>query len=60
MKLGMRFYDEFNARYLTIDAVHRPHIYMCIVEELNEDGDDYEVTDRQLFTEGELKHFKKL
>lgn len=61
MKNGQRFFDEMNGRYLTTDG-HGcdPHVWSCIVEEINEDGTDYEMTGRTLFTETELKHFKEV
>ena len=60
MKIGDKFFDESNGRYLTIDGFGRdPKVASCVVEEFNEDA-DLEITGRQLFTISELKHFKEV
>ena len=58
IKMGDRFYDERNGRYLTVDGVGAdPKVFCCIVEEIEDE--DYTVTGRQLFNMNELKHFQK-
>lgn len=61
LKLGQRFYDEKNGRYLTIDGVGcDPKVYRCIMEEYEPDRWDdgaemvLVVTDTVLMREGEL------
>lgn len=61
IKLGTRFYDEKNDRYLTVDGVGcDPKCYCCIQEEYNHDTEDLEITDRVLLMEYELKHFAQI
>ena len=60
IKIGDRFYDERNDRYLTADGCGcDPKCWSCIVEEMNEDG-EYEIADRALFMQGELEKMIKL
>ena len=55
IKLGDSFWDGRNGRVLTVDGQGiDPTVYSCIQEELTEDGEDFEVTDRVLMKEGEL------
>ena len=59
IKLGTRFFDEREGRYITPDGVGcDPNVYSCVVEELNDSG-DFEISGRQLFTVGELSNFKE-
>ena len=60
IKVGTRYYDERNGRYLTtLSTGCDPKCWECEQEELNEDG-EYEVTDHVLLMEGELKHMKEI
>lgn len=60
IKKGERFFDEKNCRYLTVDGVGcDPKCYRCIQEELNEAGDDFEITDTVLMMEGELERMER-
>ena len=53
-RIGQRFYDERNGRYLTIDGVGSdPKCYRCIQEEVN-DNDELETTDTVLMMQCEL------
>lgn len=66
LKMGDKFYDEMNGRYLTVDSIDTgSKTAMCVVEELEfADEDDmegeYTVTGRQLFNISELRHFKEV
>lgn len=58
IKMGDRFYDDRNGRYLTVDAIDSgSKTVMCVVEEIEEE--DFTVTGRQLFNINELRHFNK-
>ena len=53
------YYDERNRRYIaTFKQGCDRKVWLCEVEELNDD--EYEATDRQLFTETELRHFTEV
>ena len=62
LKLGQKFFDDRNCRYLTVNGVGcDPKVYSCIQEELvcdeqgNSDFDEHwEMTDTVLMKEGEL------
>lgn len=59
MNIGSRFYDEKNGVYIIIDGVGpAPGFWYCIVEEAY-DG-YFEALGSKLFTETELKKFKKI
>ena len=59
IKLGERFYDERNGRYITPDGVGcDPKCYFCIVEEITEEG-DLVVVERALFMAFELEKMKR-
>lgn len=62
LKIGQRFYDERNGRYLTITGVGaNPKAYDCVQEEMDEENvDELVVTDKVLMNEYELKHFKEV
>lgn len=62
LKIGQRFYDERNGRYLTITGTcANPKVYDCVQEEIDEENvDELVVTDRVLMYEYELKHFKEV
>lgn len=58
-KMGDKFYDDRNGRYLTVDGVGcDPKCYECIVEEAAEDG-DLIVTGRVLMMQGELAKMER-
>lgn len=68
LKMGDKFYDEMNDRYLTVDSIDTgSKTAMCVVTEHEDvDGDCsdvyafYAVTGRQLFNISELRHFKEV
>ena len=57
-ELNEQFYDEHNNCYITIYAKSRENC-LCTVEEMDGDGNFYEVGDR-FFTEQELSLFKRV
>lgn len=60
LRIGDRFYDERNGRYLTVDGVGcDPKCYDCIQEEPDVEGDLY-ISDRVLMMENELLKFRRL
>lgn len=60
IKMGDRFWDDKNGRYLTVDGVGCDQkCFRCIQEELNDSGDDFEITDTVLMMQNELNHMKK-
>lgn len=62
LKIGQRFYDERNGRYLTITGTcANPKVYDCVQEEIDEENvDELMVTGCVLMNEYELKHFKEV
>lgn len=61
IKIGDRFFDDKNGRYLTVDGVVcDPKCYSCIQEEPDEnDPDDIIVTGKILMMRGELEKMIK-
>lgn len=60
VKIGDRFYDEHNGRYLTVDSVGcDPNCFLCVVEEMDNAG-EFQVTDTALFMRNELKKMKEV
>lgn len=64
LKVGDRFYDELNGRYLNVDRIDQPsRTVLCTeMEDSDEDDDTCEfiVTESSIFTFTELSHFRKL
>ena len=60
IKIGCRFYDEYNGRYLTVNGVGcDPNCFHCVVEEIGDAG-EFEVTGTALFMRNELKKMKEV
>ena len=59
VSIGLSVYDSLNGRIITpIRTAAGKGVYICTVEEITENGDlSFEGT--QLFTEYELKRFRK-
>ena len=63
LKVGQKFFDDRNCRYLTITGVGcDPKVYSCIQEELiytdTDFGERWKITDHVLMKEGELVKMK--
>lgn len=66
LRIGQKFFDESQSRYLTIDGVGAdPKLYRCIQEEYvcdeqgNSDFEErWEITGTVLLTENELKRME--
>lgn len=58
IEAGMKFYDERNGRYITVDSVDKASkTVSCTVTEYDEE--ENEITTNTLFNIGEIRHFEE-